>query len=96
VKLVIAALNVVLSFGILRLRLGYHKAADTARAVEQTADALKKRYTGDPSFSEVEAVRSYHTYQLARASAPLIPDSVYRWFRNDLNQRWDRRNAPPT
>lgn len=94
VKLVIAGLNVVLSFGLWRLYASYQKAAYTSAQVEHTADALKRKYASDSNFPELEAVRLYHGYQLARASAPLIPDTIYRLFRGELNRRWDRRTEP--
>jgi hypothetical protein len=93
VKLTIAGLNLFLSFSVLRLRLSYHRAADMARTAEQTADTLKKRYAEDPDLSDISAVRAYHAYQLGRAVAPLIPDTVYRISRTDLNARWDRRQV---
>jgi len=96
VKLTIAGLNLLLSFSVLRLRLSYRRAADMARTAEQTADTLKKRYAEDPALSDMHAVRAYHAYQLGRAAAPLIPDTVYRISRTDLNTRWDRHQVNAT
>lgn len=93
VRLVIATLNILLSAGLIKLYIGYRKAAVAAATAEQTGDRLKKEYASTPQLSPVEAVRAYHTYQLARASAPLIPDTVYNRYRDDLNQRWDRKQG---
>lgn len=94
VKLVIAGLNMVLSFGLWRLHASYQKATQAASQAEQSADSLKRKYASDPNYPEVEAVRLYHGYQLARAAAPLIPDTIYRVLRKELNRRWDQRAEP--
>lgn len=84
-KAVAATFVFLLSLGAVRGMLAYSSFASKADKIDDEADELAKR-EGD--ISENDALRLLHDYQMARASAPMIPTWVWRIRRDALNKNW--------
>jgi hypothetical protein len=82
-RLITSVLMLIFSVGIWRLILGYYTFRKKAEVAEQQAEALLNSGC-DP----IDALKAWHDYQVARASAPLIPSSLWSRMRDDLNQTW--------
>ncbi len=88
-RFVTSALVLVFSLGLLKLMLGYYGFSRKSERAEQAAENLLK---GD--CEERDAIKVMHDYQVARATAPLIPTQLWKLMRNDLNAQWTRRRSP--
>jgi len=85
-RVVTATLSLLLSLGFFKLISGYTGFKLKLEQVEQScANALKSN-----TLTEVEALRLLHEYHLARASAPLIPDIVWKMRKETLNELWSQ------
>jgi hypothetical protein len=85
-KITIAIIVFVFSGGYVRLAFDYNQLAQEAgRAEEKACDMQKKSY-----ISEVEAVKLLHDYQIARASAPLLPNWLWRFFGEKWTALWEQ------
>lgn len=73
-----------LSGGIWQLGKGY---ASFSRKAEQIESRAAQLLEGRPT--EVQAVKLIAEYQLARATAPLLPSWLYKSMRNKLNSLWE-------
>lgn len=82
-RVVTSGLMLIVSLGFLRLTLGYYQFAKKAEQSER--DAI--RLLGGNS-DELETVKAWHEYQVARAGAPLIPSRLWRHMNKDLNEAW--------
>jgi hypothetical protein len=87
-RLVTSALMLVFSLGLLKLMLGYYGFSEKAEKAEQAAENLLKGDCG-----ERDAIKVLHDYQVARATAPLLPTQLWKRMRDDLNERWKRRQS---
>jgi hypothetical protein len=86
-KCVSATLLFLISVGTLRSWLAYHRFSQKAGEID--AEACRLSAEGDPD--PCEAYRLLTEYQIARASAPLIPTFVWRWRQRRLNENWALR-----
>lgn len=84
-KFVAATLIFLISIGSLRSWLAY--AALSQKAGDIDADAGRLLAAG--KLDAFEAQRLLAEYQLARASAPLVPTWVWRLRRDTLNKHWE-------
>lgn len=84
-KCVAATLLFLISIGTLRSWMAYCRLSEKARDTD--AEATRLLATGTPDSFEVQ--RLFAEYQLARASAPLIPTWVWRIRRDILNRNWE-------
>jgi uncharacterized membrane protein YkvI len=82
-RAVTAILMLVLSLGLIRLTVSYYHFSKRAEQTEREA----KRQLGAGS-NELEAVKTWHEYQVARAFAPLIPSIIWKRMNKDLNEAW--------
>jgi hypothetical protein len=76
------------SLGLVRQLAGYRKFETGAGAIEETAEQLLE----DGCDDQIEALRAWQKYHLARTSAPLIPTFIWRLQRDRLNRLWRERN----
>jgi hypothetical protein len=83
-RLVIALLSLLPSLGVIKLVIGYYKFHQAASRVQEKAKQMAK---GRPS--QAETLKLVYEYQLARASAPLIPEWVYNRHQDELNKLWE-------
>lgn len=84
-RVVISIIALVTSVGLLKLIVGYFSFSRKAEQIEQATSIL---LLGDPS--DIEAVKVLHEYQVARASAPLVPDFIWKLRQDTLNDLWKR------
>jgi hypothetical protein len=87
-KFVAATLIFLISIGTLRSWLAYSALSQKAGDVDVEADRLLTTDKADA----FEAQRLLAEYQLARASAPLVPTWVWRLRRDFLNKNWAIKN----
>lgn len=83
-KFIAATLIFLISIGTLRSWLAYAALSQKAGDTDAEAGRLLKAGQLDP----FEAQRLLAEYQLARASAPLVPTWVWRLRRGTLNKNW--------
>jgi len=84
VRITTSLLMLIFSLGIWRLIIGYYTFKGKAEGSEQHTKSLFN--SGCDHF---DAVKAWHDYQVARASAPLIPSWLWRRMRDDLNKTWE-------
>jgi hypothetical protein len=82
-RVVTSVLLLVLSLGLVRLTLAYYGFKSKAQQAEGRATEFLKYGCG-----EIEAVKLYNDYHLDRAIAPLVPERVWKWNRDHLNELW--------
>ena len=87
-RVVTSVLMLVFSLGLLKLMLGYYAFGKKAERAEQAAEGLLKA-----GCEERDAIKVLQEYQVARATAPLIPTTLWRWMGKDLNEQWERRRS---
>lgn len=83
-KAIAATFLFLISVGSIRSWAGYAKLSQKAKETDTEACALLK---GEPT--EFDSQRLLGEYQLARASAPLIPTWVWKMCRGSLNEDWE-------
>lgn len=83
-RTVAAALSLLVSLGLLRLTIGYSNFCKKSEQTEHKAGSQLKAGTLD----QIEAVKLWHEYQLSRASAPLIPDWIWKKRSPILDPLW--------
>jgi hypothetical protein len=87
-KCVSATLLFLISVGILRAWLSYHRFSQKSEQIDGEASRLLAGAEPD----SCDAQRLLAEYQLTRASAPLIPTWVWRIRRDHLNKNWALRS----
>ncbi len=83
-RVVTATIMLIFSLGLVRLTLGYYDFSAKAAQLETQIENLLKSDNCD----DVQAIKVMHDYQLARASAPLLPGWVWKLMRDDLTDLW--------
>jgi hypothetical protein len=84
-RVVISALMLIFSLGLIRLTTSYHSFSQKTHRIEERAGEMLK---GSPS--EIDALKLFTEYHLCRAAAPLLPDWVYERNRQYLNKLWNQ------
>jgi hypothetical protein len=84
VKIVTSLLLFILSYGLLRLAVGYFRFGAAAESVKEKAENL----LGAGNSDEIQAIKLWQDYHLARAEAPLIPNWAWRLREKKLNALW--------
>jgi hypothetical protein len=87
-KCVSSTLLFLMSVGMMRTVLAYKKLEETAGKIDEGACHLLERGEEPTVF---EAQRLLSEYQLARASAPLVPTWVWKVERDTLNENWETK-----
>lgn len=85
-KIIAATLLCVFSFNLLPGLWGFHRFAIKAQEV----DADCERKLSESEIIPLEAFRLMAEYQIARASAPLIPTFIWKFKKVKLNRAWSR------
>lgn len=83
-RAVTSVILLLFSLGLLRLTIGYYSFSSKADLIENQAERL---LCPEP-IDMFQAIKLAHEYQLARATAPLIPTWIWKWRRDDLNEMW--------
>ncbi len=82
-RIVTSVLLLGLSCGLVRLAVGYYSFGQKAGQIEIQAEGLLKK-----KVIQVDAIKLLHEYQLARSSAPIIPEWIWKSRRDELNALW--------
>lgn len=84
-KIIAATLLCLFSLNLLPGIWGFHRFAAKA----QDIDAECERRLGKTDINPLDALRLVGEYQLARASAPMIPTFIWSWGKEKLNRAWN-------
>lgn len=84
-RVVIAVLLLIVSLGLIPLTMNYYTFSTKAGDSEKIATELIKRKDDD----NVQAIKAFNEYHLARASAPLIPTRLWNRKKDGLNKAWE-------
>ncbi len=84
VKIVTSSLLFILSYGLLRFAVGYFRFSAKAESVKEKAESLLASGNSD----QIQAIKLWQDYHLARAAAPLIPNWTWRLREKKLNALW--------
>jgi hypothetical protein len=88
-KVVTSAILLIFSLSLLRFTVGYFLFSKKAEKAEERAKTL----VATSSVGNIEAIKLWQEYQLARASAPLVPTRIWKLREKRLNALWrDYRN----
>ena len=82
-KLVTSTILLLFAFSLLRSMVGYFVFSKKADKAQDAASRL----LSEPS-NDIEPIKLWQEYQLARASAPLIPTWMHKLRQEKLNQLW--------
>lgn len=82
-RIVTSTLMLFFTIGLFRRVIGHYEFSQKASQIELTIEALKKQ-----NFSESDAIKIMHEYQLARSHSPLIPSFIWKKMRRKLNEMW--------
>jgi hypothetical protein len=82
-RVVTSALMLVLSLGLFRLTLSYYSFGRKAELAENESLRLLAA-----DCNELEAVKAWQEYHVARTTAPPIPTLLWKWMNKDLNEAW--------
>lgn len=83
-RIVTSVLTLVFSLNLFRSVLGYHNFSVKAGQIEKSTENL----LASQSVQESEAIKLMSEYQIARASAPLIPTWLWHRMADELNATW--------
>jgi hypothetical protein len=81
-KIVMSSIMLLFSIGSIKIMIGYSKFHRRAEIFESLAKEKQKQ----TCLSDIEAIRLWSEYHIARASSPLIPTVFWKFRRNRLNQ----------
>ena len=85
-RVVTSVLTLVLSLGTVKLALAYGDFEKKSAKIEESAS----RSIHASEASEIDAIKTAHEYTLARACAPMIPEWIWQWNRDELNALWSK------
>lgn len=83
-RIVTSVILLIFSLGIFRFTLGFYSFAQSAERIEDSAKALAAR----APVENVDVLKLWQDYQLARASAPILPTWVWKIREQKLNKLW--------
>lgn len=83
-RIVIIVLVFMVAYGYLRLGFQYRLLSSQAEKSSNRASQLLELET----LTGIQAVRLLHEYQIARATAPMIPDWLWNRTKDELNRLW--------
>jgi len=87
-RVVMAVVMLIVSLGLVRLTNSYYQANQMSQHAESRATELMSHST-----NQVEVIKLYSEYHLNRATAPLIPNRMWKWNRETLNELWNEYRA---
>lgn len=88
-KIITSTIMIIFSIGLTRLAIGYYRFIDRSDRVE--AQAISKIKAG--TVSEVEAIKLWSEYHIARASSPLIPEIIWKMNKDRLTRLWQNHRG---
>ncbi|MBO2007825.1 hypothetical protein [Hymenobacter negativus] len=85
-KVVTSWLLLVFSLGIFRNAWGYYKMYLRCQKTEDASEHLLR----NDNILEADAIKQWYEYQLARSSAPLLPNWLWSIRKSSLDDAWKR------
>ena len=85
-KIVTSAILLIFSLGFIRFTVGYFSFSKKSERIEEAATAMLKSATID----NVEAIKLWQEYQLARSTAPMLPTWIWKRRQVKLNLLWNQ------
>jgi hypothetical protein len=82
-RVVTATITSVFTSGLFKLTVSYYRFSQKSAQIESQAINLIK----NPP-TELQVVKLFHEYQVARASAPLLPSWIWKVRNQELTQMW--------
>ena len=86
-RIVIIVLAFMVAYGYLRLSFQYRSLSSQAEKSSNRASRLLELET----LTEIQAIRLLHEYQIARVTAPMIPDWLWNRTKDELNRLWEQQ-----
>ena len=86
-RIVITVLALTIAYGYLRLGFQYRSLSSQAEKASNGASQLLELET----LTEIQAIRLLHEYQIARVTAPMIPDWLWNRTKDELNRLWKQQ-----
>ena len=86
-RIVIIAFVFMVAYGYLRLSFQYRSLSNQAEKSSDSATQLLER----EALTEIQAIRLLHEYQIARVTAPMIPDWLWNRTKDELNRLWQQQ-----
>lgn len=84
VKVVTSAVLFIFSYGLFKFATGYFSFSHKSRQITDKADGL----LGNGAIDEVQAIKLWQDYHLARDAAPLVPTWIWKLREKKLNKLW--------
>ena len=81
---VTSVLMLIISLRLVESATGFFKFSQEAERQEVAAESALQSSTKD----DLSAVKLWHEYQIARATAPVLPTWVWKWRRAELDDLW--------
>lgn len=84
VKIVTASLLFILSYGLLRFAVGYFGFSSKSKTIREKVQSVLDAGNSDV----IQAIKLWQDYHLARSTAPLLPNWLWRLREKKLNALW--------
>ncbi|WP_110514554.1 hypothetical protein [Herpetosiphon llansteffanensis] len=82
-RVVTATITSVFTSGLFKLTVSYYRFSQKSAQIENQAIHLMQN-----SSTEIQIVKLFHEYQVARATAPLLPSWIWKLRNQELTQMW--------
>lgn len=90
VKVVTSAILFVFSYGLFRFAVGYYSFSAKSKQIKEKAELLLESGSAD----QIQAVKLWQDYHLAREAAPLLPTWIWKLRQKKLNALWRAYVSP--
>lgn len=84
IKIVTSSILFIFSFGLLKFAMGYYSFSAKSKEIKGIAETL----TQSDRIDEVQAIKLWQDYHLARESSPIIPTWIWKQRERKLNALW--------
>jgi len=84
-KVVTSWLLLIFSLGLVKNAWSYYKMIQRCHRAEASGEYLLKGEIAEP-----DALKQWYEYQIARASAPLLPEWLWKVMQPSLDDAWRR------
>lgn len=81
----VAVVAFLFTGGLIRLAVDYQRMSQSAGRVQEQASAILAE---EAQVTEIASLKLLHEYHLIRATAPLIPEWIFRRLQPELDEHW--------
>lgn len=92
-RFVNALVSLLLSLGMIKVAVGYHKFTKKCEQIRDRVRALKSGSSA--TANDLGTFKLFYEYHIARALAPAIPHLIWCLNENQLNQQFHFSDEPP-